>query len=74
MNDMEQMSEVKSKAISIVRNYMGDTTAQSYAGFYATEDDATVLESIRKLLTEYVGASQAEEILIQYGLLKKTNL
>jgi hypothetical protein len=68
---MEKMSEVKSKAISIVRNYMGDTTAQSYAGFYATEDDATIIESVRILLTEYVGKSQAEEVMIQCGLIKK---
>lgn len=68
---MEKMSEVKSKAISIVRNYMGDTTAQSYAGFYATEDDATIIESVRTLLTEYVGKSQAEEVLMQCGLIKK---
>ncbi len=68
------MSEVKSKAISIVRNYMGDTTAQSYAGFYATEDDATIIESVRTLLTEYVGKGQAEEVMIQCGLIKKTNI
>ena len=71
---MENTSEVKSKAISIVRNYMGDTTAQSYAGFYATEDDATIIESVRNLLTEYVGRSQAEEVMIQCGLIKKINI
>ena len=53
---------------------MGDTTAQSYAGFYATEDDATIIESVRTLLTEYVGKGQAEEVMIQCGLIKKTNI
>ncbi len=70
MNTMECISEVRSKAIEIIRDYLGVVTAKSYASFYATEDDDVIVESIRELLTEYIGEERVEEVMTRYGLLK----
>ncbi len=70
MKDMECISEIKPKAVAIIRDYLGDVTAESYASFYATEDDTVIIESIREILTEYIGETQVEEVMARYGLLK----
>lgn len=68
---MECISEIKPKAVAIIRDYLGDVTAKSYASFYATEDDTVIIDSIREILTEYIGETQVEEVMARYGIVKK---
>jgi hypothetical protein len=70
MKDMECISEMRPKAVQLIRDYLGDVTAESYASFYANEDDQVIIDSIRELLKEYIGEERVEEVMIRYGLLK----
>jgi hypothetical protein len=65
---MTDESTIKTKAIKIIKDYMGDVTAQLYAGFYEKTEENVVLGSISELLEEYVGSSRAKEILDKNGL------
>lgn len=71
MKDMECISEMRPKAVQLIRDYLGDVTAESYASFYVTEDDAVIVDSIREILTEYIGETQVEEVMARYGIVKK---
>jgi hypothetical protein len=62
--------DIKTKAVEIIRNYIGDVMARSYADFYQQKDDELVIDSVNALLEEYVGALQAKEILAKNGLTK----
>jgi len=62
---------IKDKAIEIITDYMGSMTAKAYHKFYETQDDKTILASLKELLVEYLGASSAQKILIKEGLIKK---
>ncbi len=70
---MPQESLVKTKAVEIISDYMGEDTAKMYSDFYQTQSDDVVLISITQLLGEYVGEPQAKEILESKGLTKKAN-
>ncbi len=63
-----EKSRIKTVAIEIIKNYIGDTTAQLYVDFYQKQDDAMVMASLSELLEEYVGPDQASEILKKNGL------
>lgn len=71
MRSMECISEIRPKAIRLIRDYLGDVTAESYASFYATEDDTVIIDSIRELLKEYIGEERVEEVMARYGIVKK---
>ena len=64
------MNNIKTKAVELIKNYMGNETAKLYAGFYQDQEEENVLMSVSELLTEYIGSSQAKEVLIKNGLIK----
>ena len=62
---------VKDKAVEIIIDYMGSTTAKAYGKFYETQDNETILASLRELLTEYLGNQHAKKILIKNKFIKE---
>lgn len=64
----EEKSRIKTVAIEIIKNYIGDTTAQLYVDFYKKQEEAMVIASLSELLEEYVGTDQASEILKKNGI------
>jgi hypothetical protein len=65
---MDDTSQVKMKAVQLITDYMGNGTGKLYANFYQGKDDNIILASLKELLAEYLGDSQAEAILISKGL------
>ena len=59
---------VKTKAIEIIKDYMGDATARMYQDFYQEQEDHAVIASLTELLNEYMGSSKTKEILSQKKL------
>ncbi|HCI05358.1 MAG: hypothetical protein UX26_C0027G0006 [Parcubacteria group bacterium GW2011_GWC1_45_9] len=70
---MPEQSLIKTKAVEIISDYMGEDTAKMYSEFYQTQSDDVILVSITQLMTEYVGDVQTKEILENKGLINKTN-
>lgn len=61
-------NHVKEIAVEIIRDYLGEQVAIQYKTFYDSQDYKNVLLSIHELLTEYLGESRAQNILIGKGL------
>jgi hypothetical protein len=61
-------TNVKEIGIEIIRDYMGETTAQLYEKFYQKLDKTEVVVSVRELLVEYMGDVPAQKVLKEKGL------
>ncbi len=64
---------IKVKAVEIIRDYLGNETAKSYAKFYQELNEEKVLESVKELIDEYLGSARAKEVLDKNGLGEITN-
>ena len=49
---------IREHAISLIKKYMGDNTANVYREFYKDKDDETILSSLHELLDEFLGDSK----------------
>ena len=49
---MPEQSLIKTKAVEIISDYMGEDTAKMYSEFYQTQSDDVILVSINQLMTE----------------------
>ncbi|OGG08945.1 hypothetical protein A2154_03675 [Candidatus Gottesmanbacteria bacterium RBG_16_43_7] len=65
---MVDKGEIKKMAIQILHDYLGVTTSKLYKNFYMNQTEEMVLISLKELLTEYIGESQARDAFIRYGL------
>jgi hypothetical protein len=61
-------TNVRDVAMVVIKDYMGETTAQLYAKFYADKKEEQILDSLKELLREYLGDDKAKTIIISKGL------
>lgn len=65
---------MRTRALGVIKDYLGDMTARVYADFYQKQDAQVVLDSVHELLEEYVGSARAAEILTKNGLNNITSI
>ena len=53
-------AEIINQACRIIRQNLGETTAEMYKKFYKTKGEHDILLSVRELLIEIVGPANAE--------------
>lgn len=62
------IGDTKQKAVLIIKEYLGESTAQLYNDFYANKEESIILDSIKELLAEFLGDEPAKQIIVQKGL------
>jgi hypothetical protein len=65
---IHMIEDTKQKAVLIIKDYLGESTAQLYKNFYENKEELIILASIKELLIEFLGDEQAKQIFIQKGL------
>lgn len=60
---LQKSEQVRKEVIALMRRFFGDETADLYKNFFQDDDEQSLLESARELLTEAFGEKKAEEAL-----------
>jgi hypothetical protein len=55
------MIDVKQEAVKLIAMYFGQNTADLYGNFYVGKADSVVVQSLKLLLTDFIGETKAAE-------------
>lgn len=58
---MTSMIDVKQEAVKLIAKYFGQNTADLYGAFYIGKADSVVIQSLKLLLTDFIGEMKASE-------------
>lgn len=61
-------NEIKNKALAIITQYFGHSTAELYTDYYKDKDPDYIKKSLSELLSESIGPSMAAKIIQDINL------